>query len=471
MPSDKLRIPRHLGTPGRLCYLPRLSNRVIFVGHDRTKISQAVELLETNGFPTKWCANADEALSELGVAGVVIVDAEQMAKFSSAAATPAVELVLTGDANQAADAQGERDIDYLADPADAAMVLMRVRHALRHRDVNLELATLRSQASTMGRFGDIVGTSTPMLELFELIKRAASTHASVLVTGESGTGKELVARELHSQSDRAAQPFVAVNCSAMPEGLLESELFGHVRGAFTDAKQERKGLFLQAQGGTIFLDEIGDMPLALQPRLLRVLQERKVRPVGADAEVAVDVRLIAATNADLEDLIEQKSFREDLYYRLNVVNLTVPPLRQRLSDILPLAQHFLHYYAVAFNRRIIGLSKAAADILVTYHWPGNVRELQNCIESAVTLACDETLEVTDLPTKIREHRERIPPTVMNDSEDMVSLDELERRYIVQVLAGLDGNKKAAAKILGIDRKTLYRKLDTYGLSEAAMLNS
>ncbi len=452
-------------------YSPRLSKRVIFVGHDRDQIAEAVGLLEANGFPTKWCANADEALAELGVAGVVIVDAAEAEGFSAVAAAPTTELVLTGDPGRAAEALVRQDIDYLANPSDASTVLMRVRHALRHRDINVELATLRSEASKAGRFGGIVGTSAPMLNLYELINRAASTHASILITGESGTGKELVARELHRQSDRASQPFVAINCSAMPEALLESELFGHVRGAFTDAKRDRKGLFLQAQGGTIFLDEIGDMPLALQPRLLRALQERKIRPVGADEEVPVDVRIISATNADLEDLIENKSFREDLYYRLNVVNLTVPPLRERISDILPLAEHFLHYFAVALNRRIISLSQTASDALLAYHWPGNVRELQNCIESAVTLACDETLEIADLPVKVRNHRKYAPAIEVSEADELVSLEELERRYIVQVLTELDGNKKAAAKTLGIDRKTLYRKLEMYDLSEVAKLVS
>jgi len=441
-----------------------MTNRVIFVGHNREQIAEAMRLLEANGLATQWCANADEALNALGVSGVVIIDANEASAFSSVAKAPAVEVVLTGDTSKAADMQSQSDIDYLANPADASMVLMRVRHALRHRDINVELANLRSQVSASGKFGDIVGTSAPMLTLFDLIKRAASTQASVLITGESGTGKELVARELHRQSERASQPFVAINCSAMPESLLESELFGHVQGAFTDAKQGRKGLFQQAHRGTIFLDEIGDMPLALQPRLLRVLQEREVRPVGADKDIPIDVRVMSATNCDLKDSIEQKTFREDLYYRLNVINLQVPPLRQRLSDILPLAQHFLDHYAVAFNRRILGLSRTAADRLLTYDWPGNVRELQNCIESAVTLACDDQLELTDLPIQIREHHQGYPLVAANVASEMVSLEELERRYIVQVVTSLDGNKKAAAKTLGIDRKTLYRKLEGYGLN-------
>src|SRR6185369_10962737 len=223
----------------------------------------------------------------------------------------------------------------------------------------------------------------------------------VLITGESGTGKEVVARAVHERSRRKEGPFVAINCAAMPEALLESELFGHAKGAFTDAKANRQGLFQQANGGTLFLDEIGEMALALQPKLLRAVQERKVRPVGAESEVPVDVRLVAATNRDLEEMVEEKRFREDLYYRINVIHLPLPPLRARGGDVLLLAQHMLRQYAAVFDKKVMGLSPAAAERLVTYDWPGNVRELGNCLERAVALAHFEEIQVEDLPDKVR----------------------------------------------------------------------
>jgi two-component system response regulator HydG len=441
---------------------------VIFVGHDRAQIAGALTALEANGFPATWCATAEDALSELGVAGVVVVDAEQSAAFAGLATDPTVELVLSGSSSKAEEAQQTSDVDFLANIEDPEVVVMRVRHALRHRDINVELDALRSDSVDSGGFGAIIGSCPAMLALFDLIARASSTSASVLITGESGTGKELVAAELHKRGRRADKPFIAVNCSAMPENLLESELFGHVKGAFTDAIQSRQGLFVKASGGTIFLDEIGDMPVGLQAKLLRVLQERMVRPVGSDTELAVDVRVIAATNVALEAAVAQRTFREDLYYRLNVVHISVPPLRERLRDILPLARHFTRVYATSFERHISGMSTAVADRLLSYDWPGNVRELENCLESAVTLARSEEIDLDDLPARIRDHRRPKAVIERSETETPVTLEELERSHIVNVLTQLGGNKKAAAKVLGIDRKTLYRKLEGYGLMDPSL---
>jgi two-component system response regulator HydG len=302
-----------------------------------------------------------------------------------------------------------------------------------------------------------------MRPVYDMIERVADSETTVLVTGESGTGKELVAQALHRRSRRREHPFVAINCAAMPEGLLESELFGHTRGAFTDAKSDQVGLFLQANGGTLFLDEIGDMPLTLQPKLLRVLQERSVRPLGARAWTPIDVRLIAATNRDLESAIEEGRFREDLYYRVNVVHIALPPLRSRAGDVLPLAQHFLRLFASRTEKSVVGISAAAAEKLVAYSWPGNVRELQNCIERAVTLARYDQLAAEDLPEKVRKYRSAHVLVPGDDPSELAPLEEVDRRYIVRVMEAVGGNKTAAARILGLDRKRLYRMLERLGI--------
>ena len=300
-----------------------------------------------------------------------------------------------------------------------------------------------------------------MRQLYDLLERVAPTEASVLITGESGTGKELVARALHELGRRRAGPFVAVSCAAVPETLLESELFGHVKGAFTDAHATRAGLFARANGGTLFLDEIGDMPLGLQPRLLRAVQERLIRPVGGDAETSVDVRLIAATHVDLESAVEAGRFREDLYFRINVIPVEVPPLRRRGNDILLLAQRFIEEFSTQASRRVTGITSPAAEKLLAYDWPGNVRELRNCIERAVALTRFEQVTVEDLPEKVRAERRPRVLLMADDESELVSLEEIERRYILRVLEAAGGNKTSAARILGLDRKTLYRKLERW----------
>jgi two-component system response regulator HydG len=285
----------------------------------------------------------------------------------------------------------------------------------------------------------------------------AKSDASVLIVGETGTGKELVARSLHEQSGRG--PFVAVNCAAVPRHLLESELFGHMRGAFTDAKSDRRGLFMEAAGGTLFLDEIGEMPLDMQAKLLRVLQERVVRPVGSDTEHSFDARIITATHRDLEDDVAKGRFREDLFYRINVVSIHVPPLRERGNDVLGLASHFLQKAAERTRQAPRLLSAPVAERVLAYEWPGNVRELENCIERAVALSRFEKLTLEDLPERIRTRKPDSFAMAADDAEQIIPLDELERRYISRALRLLNGNKARAAQVLGIDRRTLYRHLD------------
>ncbi|MCC6528177.1 MAG: sigma 54-interacting transcriptional regulator [Polyangiaceae bacterium] len=320
-------------------------------------------------------------------------------------------------------------------------------------------------ASLLGDCG-MIGASAALHALGELVVKLADSDATVLVTGESGTGKELVAHALHDRSRRASGRFVALNCAALPEALLESELFGHVKGAFTSASESRVGLFAAAAGGTLFLDEIAEVSPPLQAKLLRVLQERKVRPIGAADEIAVDVRLVAATNRDLAADVEAGRFRRDLYYRVDVVRIAVPPLRERGEDVLLLAEHFLAAHAARLGRRVPTLDADAAAVLLRHKWPGNVRELQNCVEHAVAVSTGDRIGVDDLPAHLRAASGPPPPEPAADDlagaeahdETLQRLSDVERQYIGHVLGVLGNNKTRAAAILGIDRRTLHRKL-------------
>jgi two-component system response regulator HydG len=351
--------------------------------------------------------------------------------------------------------------DFVQKPIKIETLQLTVERALRHHWLSEEIRFLR-EVALPAPFEGIVGQSAPMRTVFDLVARVAPTDASVLLTGESGTGKELVARALHGRSRRHAGPFVPINLAAVPESLVESELFGHARGAFTDARSARTGLFLQASGGTLFLDEIGEMPLSLQPKLLRALQERTIRPVGGDHEIPIDVRIVAATNRDLEACVEDGRFREDLFYRINVVRIELPPLRARGQDILQLAQQAVDRFAHSMKKEVRGIAAPAAERLLSYDWPGNVRELQNAVESAVALTRFSELTVDDLPEKIRDYKSSHVLVAGDDPGELPTLDEVERRYILRVMQSVHGNKALASRILGLDRKTLYRKLDRYG---------
>jgi two-component system response regulator HydG len=310
-------------------------------------------------------------------------------------------------------------------------------------------------------FDQLIGESPSMQRLFDTLTRIAETDVSVLIVGESGSGKELVARALHEKGRRREGAFVPVNCAAIPETLIESELFGHTKGAFTDARSARKGLFEEASGGTLFLDEVGEIPVALQPKLLRALEEGRIRPVGSSEEHPVDVRLLCATNRDLEAAVEEGRFREDLYFRINVIQVDVPPLRGRGHDILLLAHKFLERFAQQQGKAVVGLSRAVAEKLLAYRWPGNVRELRNCVERAVALTRFEEISVEDLPDKIRVARSTDLVVAGNDPAELVPMEVIEERYIRHVLDAVGGHRTTAARILGLDRKTLYRKLAKY----------
>jgi DNA-binding NtrC family response regulator len=302
----------------------------------------------------------------------------------------------------------------------------------------------------------MLGDSPAVTRLRAVIEQVAASEVTALVTGESGSGKELVAREIHARSRRASGRFVAINCAAVTATLLESELFGHVRGAFTDARSNRDGLFVQAGAGTLFLDEVGEMPLEMQAKLLRAVEERAVRPVGSDTAVPVHVRLITATNRSLDDEVAAHRFRSDLYYRLNVVEIRVPPLRERGDDVLLLARWFLKQHAEETGRPVADLTSEVKRCLVAYAWPGNVRELHNCMLRAVTLSRAPEMTVDDLPARVREHQSDRTDYFPESPEDLLPMEELQRRHLVRVLAAVDGNKARAARILAIDRRTLYR---------------
>ncbi len=350
--------------------------------------------------------------------------------------------------------------DFLTKPVKTEVLEVAINRALEHFALQREVTRLELQRASTEPIEDMLGDSTAIRELQRMIRRIAATDATVLIQGESGTGKETVARALHRLSTtRKNEPLVAVNCGAMPAPLLESELFGHVQGAFTDAKSAREGLFLQAGSGTILLDEIGEMPLEMQAKLLRVLQERALRPVGGDTEVPFDARLIVATNRDLETEVEEGRFREDLFHRINVVSIAVPALRARTGDVLLLANAFLERAAARKQTFLRGISRRASQLLVDYDWPGNVRELENCIERAATLCRGDEIDVDDLPKKVIEHRSTRLEISTASPAELLTLDEMQHRYVRQVLAAVGGNKTQAAQILGIDRRSIYRRLE------------
>lgn len=351
--------------------------------------------------------------------------------------------------------------DFVTKPLDMDILAMSLDRAVRYRNLQETVKKLRDAVNQPRSFDNLLGESPAMEELFSKLNRIADSEASLLITGESGSGKELTARAVHMHSRRKDHPMVTINCAAMPAQLLESELFGHKKGAFTDAKTDNKGLFLEADNGTLFLDEIGEIPLALQPKLLRVLEERCVRAVGDTLERPFDVRIISATNRDLESAVEDGLFREDLFYRLNVINIEMPPLRSRGADILLLAREFIEQIAARQHKAVTGISDAVAKKLIDYPWPGNVRELRNAIEHAVTLTHFDTIIPDDLPEKIRFFKNDYIMLGAEDPTELISMEEMERRYIMHVLKTTGGNRTLTSRILQVDRKTLYRKLQRY----------
>ncbi|MEO8182298.1 MAG: sigma-54 dependent transcriptional regulator [Deltaproteobacteria bacterium] len=454
-----------------------MTDRILIIDDDASACHFLADALTVEGFSTFWTTDPEEGLTlaEQPETTAVITDVN-MPKLQGIELCrrlvqkdpqlPVIVVTAFGSIDSAVAAMKAGAYDFVTKPFDVETVVLALQRALEHYALRRELRELRS-AFELHRYGQLLGKSDAMLEIYDLIDRLASSEASVLITGESGTGKELVARELHRRSVRSRGPFIAINCAALPESLLESELFGHTRGAFTDAKVAREGLFSKANGGTIFLDEIGDMPLGLQPKLLRALQEGSVRPVGGAAEIPFDARIITATNRDLEEAISNKGFRDDLYYRMNVVQIELPPLRRRGADVLLLARALLAQLVVKAGKNVSDITALACEKLLAYEWPGNVRELRNCIERAVALCRSDAIDVADLPPKIRDHDARSVLVAANDSSELVPLEEVERRYILRVLEICHGNKSVAAKVLGLNRKTLHRRVEGFGSDPAA----
>jgi len=373
--------------------------------------------------------------------------------------TPVILITAFGDVTGAMEAIGHGAYDYVSKPFNVEELRQTVARALERRRLSAE--AVAAPKTGAAQVAEIEGKSPRMLDVYKLVARVAPTTATVLVVGESGTGKELVARAIHTRSPRAGKAFVPVNCTALSESLLESELFGHARGAFTGAVAAKRGLFEMANDGTLFLDEIGDMGPKMQAQLLRVLQDGEVRPVGGTESIRVDVRLVCATNRDLEADVKTGRFREDLYFRINVVTVRMPPLRERAGDIPILVRHFLAKIARRESRAEASVSPEALEVLCRHSWPGNVRELENAIERAVAVAKGNVVLPSDLPVEVYGGSPAEPGGIFDDRP---TLSELEKRYIGLILAECGGNKKKAAERLGIDRRTLYRALERAGVA-------
>ena len=445
------------------------SRTLLVVDDDRAMREMLVSMFEARGMEVASAGTAVEAIERAGKGDIDVVVSDIRLPGASGIElaaqlktqcpnTPVILMTAFGSIDSAVEAMRAGAYDYITKPFEPDTVVFTVDRALENRALRQENATLRRAVDRTTSLGDLKGESSAMREIFSLIRRIAHTSSSVLITGESGTGKDLVARALHFNGTRADRPFVPVNCTAIPEGLLESELFGHVKGAFTGAHASRKGMFEEADGGTLFLDEIGDMGLGLQSKLLRVLQDKEIRPVGSSESVHVDVRIIAATHQNLEEKIQDGSFREDLFYRLGVVPMHIPPLRERPDDVPTLAETFLRRHQ---GERACYLTPEAIRKLMAHSWRGNARELENVIERALVLCDGESLGVDDipLPDSAGNGEAKGAGFLRRAALGGVTLDDLGEQYTQEVLDLVGGNKVRAASLLGIDRKTLYRRAE------------
>src|ERR671932_1164122 len=427
-------------------------------------------LLEGAGYRVALAASAEEALEKFTTEDVAVTLTDiRMAGMDGLALLDRIKdvdpealvVVMTAysSVETAVAALRKGAYDYVTKPFVNEDLLQSVKNALRQRELFRENRALRRGFDRRYSFSEIIGTSPALQSVFRLVEKVAGTNTNILIEGESGTGKELIARAIHHNSPRSERPFVAINCGALPENLLESELFGHVKGAFTGAVRDKQGLFAAARGGSFFLDEVGEMPASLQVKLLRVLQEREAIPVGATEPIPVDVRIIAATNRELEEEIRRGNFRSDLFYRLNVIAINLPALRERRDDLLLLIEALLQNLATETGTEPKALAAEALDAVMVYEWPGNVRELENALEHAVVLTRGNLIEAASLPERITKRRKE--PLVAERSYRNPTLEVIERAYIMWVLQAEGGNKTRAAEVLGIDPSTLYRKLSRY----------
>jgi DNA-binding NtrC family response regulator len=461
--------------------------RVVIVDDDQEMRSLLDDFLTNEGYETHLFPVATDALQALSPGGALalerpngdidaVISDIKMPQMDGLEFTarlkvvrPEIPIILItafGSIETAIEAMRRGAFHYVVKPFKLAEMGVNVERAVEHRKLQRDNSALRQEVKrswSLGSNGTVIGKSAAMKAVFDLVSRVSGVTANILITGESGTGKEMVARAIHEMGPRAQKPFVAINCTAIPENLLESELFGHAKGSFTGAINRKRGLFEEAQGGTLFLDEIGDMNVSLQSKLLRVIQERKVRAVGENMSRDVDVRIVAATHKDLKAAIRDGRFREDLYYRLSVIPIVIPPLRQRPDDIPPLAEFFLRKFAATNNVNVKGFTKRAMAKLVKMRWEGNVRELENLVERATVLCTSSLIDESDIPTSEAANPEQF---FAGATADFPTIDQLERRYIEVVLEKTAGRKDKAAQILGINRRTLYRKERDYGLIAA-----
>lgn len=447
-----------------------LSYSILIVDDDVQMTVMLRKVLEKGGYDVEIALNGQDALAKSAVGDLdLIISDIRMPGLDGLEFLerikgdhqdiPVILMTAFGSIEAAVESMKKGAYHYIAKPFKTEQFLSVVEAALRERKLQLEVAGLRQELTKEFCFSNIIGKSPAMQELFSLIRRVARTKSTVIIYGKSGTGKELVAKALHYNSPRADKAFVAFNCAAIPETLLETELFGHAKGAFTDARYAKRGLFVEADGGTLFLDEIGDMPVSIQSKLLRAIQEREIRPVGATTDIKIDVRLVAATHHDLQQLLKEGKIREDLYFRLNVVPINLPELKDRKEDIPPLVRHFLKKYAVENNQKPLNVSRETMRTFLEYSWPGNVRELENVLERAAILTEGPMIQPENLPEGLRS----VPYVSDKETPIPSSLENLEKKHVQDILNLTRGNQSEAAKILGIDRRTLYRKIKAYNL--------
>ena len=451
-----------------------MKKKILIVDDDEDILEFISEILTNKGYLTLVAKDGIEAVKiiENEEVSIVISDLEmprmdgiQLLKWIKKEYSEIVTIIVTGygTVETAVEAMKIGAFDYILKPLNQYHFLLLIDRVYARKNLLEENIYLLDELSKRFHFDNIVGRSPEMLRLFEEIKRVSGTVATVLLIGESGTGKELVASAIHYSSPRKAKPFVKLSCAALPEGIIESELFGHEKGAFTSAVSQKKGRFELADGGTIFLDEIGDLPLSTQVKLLRVLETKEFERVGGTETIKVDIRLISATNQDLQKMVAEKKFREDLFYRLDVVSIHIPSLRERKSDIELLVNHFLHKYSLETNKKIDNIGPRAMALLQGYDWPGNVRELENAIERAVVFCQWNVIKPEDLPEQIRKECSSLQ---MSQRLSLKNLALVEKRLINGVIGETSGNIKKAADILGISRGTLYSKMKKFGIRKS-----